>query len=60
MSCSSISFSQEQEMLGSPTAQELEQEISESQAVHQKMIDYSEQADSFILLEDMSRQSEWS
>ncbi|CAC5362454.1 unnamed protein product [Mytilus coruscus] len=56
----SISSSQEEELLGSPTALELEQEISESQAVHQNLLDYSEQADSLILSEDMDRQSEWS
>ncbi|CAC5386245.1 unnamed protein product [Mytilus coruscus] len=50
----------EEELLGSPTALELEQEISESQAVHQNLLDYSEQADSLILSEDMDRQSEWS
>ncbi|CAC5377408.1 unnamed protein product [Mytilus coruscus] len=33
----SISSSQEEELLGSPTALELEQEISESQAVHQNL-----------------------
>ncbi|CAC5383094.1 unnamed protein product [Mytilus coruscus] len=38
----SISSSQEEELLGSPTALELEQEISESQAVHQNLLDYSE------------------
>ena len=56
----SISSSQEEELLGSPTALELEQEISESQAVHQNLLDYSEQAVSLILSEDMDRQSEWS
>ncbi|MEW8548707.1 MAG: hypothetical protein AB2693_34835 [Candidatus Thiodiazotropha sp.] len=60
MSTSSISSSQEEELLGSPTAQELEQEIIESQAVHQKLLDYSEQADSLILPENMSQRSEWS
>ena len=55
----SISSSQE-ELLGSPTAWELEQEISESQAVHQNLLDYSEQADSLILSKDMDQQSKWS
>ncbi|CAC5387930.1 unnamed protein product [Mytilus coruscus] len=56
----SFQINSEEELLGSPTALELEQEISESQAVHQNLLDYSEQADSLILSEDMDRQSEWS
>lgn len=60
MSVASISSSQEEELLGSPTSQELEQEISESQAVHKKLLDYSEQADSLILSEGMDQQSGWS
>ena len=58
--CSSISPSEEQELLGSPTAHELEHEISESQIVHKKLRDYSVQTYSLILPEDnMSQQSEW-
>lgn len=56
----SISSSLEEELLDSPTALELEQEISESRAVHQNLLDYSEQAESLILPEDMDQQSEWS
>jgi len=47
-------------MLGSPSQEELEQEISETQLVHKKLLDYSEQVDSLILPEEMSLQSEWS
>lgn len=38
---SDISSPQEEELLGSPIARELEQEISESQAVHQNLLEYS-------------------
>jgi len=44
--------SQEVDLLAaSPTTQELEQEISESQAAHQKLLDYSVQDNSLILPE---------
>ena len=55
---SAISFSQEEELLGhSPTASELEKEISESQAAHQNLLDYSERTDNLIL---MDQQPVWS
>ena len=57
--CSSISPSEEQELLGSPTAHELEHEISESQIVHKKLRDYSVQTYIILPEDNMSQQSEW-
>ena len=59
MSQDNISSSQEDELLGSPTAQDLELEISQSQAAHKKLLDYSKQVESLILPEDMAQQSVW-
>ena len=58
MSQDSISSELERDLLGSPTAQELEQEICESQAAHQKLLVFSKQTTTLILPEDMASTSE--
>ena len=52
MSQDSISSELEKGLLGCPTAQELEQKISEAQAVHQTLLNYSEQVNTLILPEE--------
>ena len=46
---SEISPSQEEELIGSPSAEELEQEILESQKANQNLLDYSQQQTTLIL-----------
>ena len=52
MSQESISSSQEARLLGSPSPQELTQEIRESEIANQKLLDFSQQPKTLILPED--------